>query len=178
MRPDPPRKPKPPLDREQLERLALFYAGRYATTRAKLGGYLGRKIQERGWAGAEPPPTAELIERFAQLGYVDDAAFAVARTASLQRRGYGARRIKQALNGAGIDEQDAAPAERAAAEGAWTAALRFAERRRIGPFALEPLDRPARERALAAMIRAGHPFDTAHKVLNIRPGEIPDSDNP
>jgi len=38
---------RPPLDAEGLERLGLFYAGRYATTRAKLADYLRRKLRER-----------------------------------------------------------------------------------------------------------------------------------
>ncbi len=87
MRARPARKPRPPLDPESLERLGLFYAGRYATTRAKLAAYLGRKLGERGWAGTSPPPVEQLVERFAAAGYIDDAAFASARAASLQRRG-------------------------------------------------------------------------------------------
>src|SRR4051794_3739244 len=83
------RKPPPPLDEEGLERIALFYAGRYATTRARLDSYLRRKLKERGWGGPGEPPLARLIERFAALGYVDDRAFATARAASLGRRGYG-----------------------------------------------------------------------------------------
>ena len=52
MRQDRTHKPRPPLDQEGLERLALFYAGRYATTRAKLRTYLKRKVAERGWSGS------------------------------------------------------------------------------------------------------------------------------
>ena len=43
MRPEPNRKPVRPLDEEGLERLALFYAGRFATTRAKLADRLARQ---------------------------------------------------------------------------------------------------------------------------------------
>ena len=66
------RKQRPPLDREALERLALHYAGRYATTRAKLRLYLSRKLRERGWDGEGQAPVEALVERFAQLRYVDD----------------------------------------------------------------------------------------------------------
>lgn len=176
MRPDRPRKARPPLDQGRLERLALHYAGRYATTRAKLAAYLVRKIGERGWAGERDPAVDDLVERFATLGYVDDAGFAASRSASLQRRGYGARRIDQALKAAGIGEADGAEAREAAVQGGLAAALRFAERKRIGPFAQAPLERPERERAFAAMIRAGHSFDTARRVLDARPGEIPEPD--
>ena len=81
------KKPRPPLDAERLERLALHYVGRYATTRAKLAAYLQRKLKERGWAGDSPPAVERLVERFSDAGYIDDAAFASARAAALQRRG-------------------------------------------------------------------------------------------
>ncbi|HEX8443576.1 MAG TPA: RecX family transcriptional regulator [Allosphingosinicella sp.] len=177
MKSDRHRKARPPLDRGGLERLALHYAGRYATTRAKLTAYLVRKLRERGWTEEREPPLDSLVERFTELGYVDDQAFASARAASLQRRGYGGRRIDQALKAAGIDEEDSAPIRAAAEDGAWAAALRFAERKRIGPYAAEPLDRPARERAFAAMVRAGHQMDTIRRVLDAAPGEIPNPDN-
>jgi regulatory protein len=170
-----PHKPPPqPLDQEGLERLALFYAGRYAVTRAKLRDYLKRKLRERGWAGEGEPPVERLVERFSALGYVDDRAFATARADALGRRGYGARRIDQALRAAGIEEEDGADARESAQASAWDAALRFAERRRIGPFAQEVPDRPQREKALGAMLRAGHPLGLARRLVDARPGEVPD----
>ena len=81
MKQGPNRKVKPPLDKAGLEQTALFYAGRYATSRARLKAYLLRKLRERGWDGAEPPPLEALVERLAGLGYVDDRAFAAARAA-------------------------------------------------------------------------------------------------
>jgi regulatory protein len=171
------KKPREPLDPEALERLALRYVGRYATSRAKLASYLTRKIAERGWSEAAPPPVTGLVERFAGAGYVDDAAFASARAASLQRRGYGERRIGQALRVAGIADADAAEAQEQASAAGWAAALRFAERKGIGPYAANAPDRSARERAFAAMLRAGHRIDHVRRVLNSRPGEIPEQDN-
>jgi regulatory protein len=172
----PPRSPvqRPPLDAEALERCALHYAGRYATTRAKLAAYLERKLRRHGWAGDEDPAVDRLVEQMAGLGYVDDRAFASARAASLGRRGYGERRIGQAMRAAGIDEADSAEARAAARDNAFASALRFAERKRIGPFAAEAMDRERREKAIAAMLRAGHGFDIARRILACAPGEIPD----
>jgi regulatory protein len=172
------RKPRPPLDAEALERLALHYVGRYATTRAKLLAYLGRKLRERGWADPERPSEPQrLVERLAGLGYLDDAAFAVARAASLQRRGYGRRRVGAALKAAGIEEADAAGALADSEAGAWAAALRFAEKKRIGPFAAARPDPRARQRHFAALMRAGHSPDHARRILDAAPGFIPESDS-
>lgn len=170
------RRVRPALDAAGLEQAAISYAGRYATTRSRLRLYLVRKLRERGWAEAHEPPVDALVERLAALNYVDDRAFAAARGAALARRGYGARRIGEALRAAGIGEEDGAEARSAAEDGAFAAALRFAERKHLGPFAAAQADRPAREKAFAAMVRAGHPPRLARLILAARPGEIPDAD--
>jgi regulatory protein len=167
---------RPPFDRATLEEAALGYASRFATTRFKLTAYLARKVRERGWAGEGAPPFDQLVERMAELGYVDDRAFASMRAASLSRRGYGERRIGQSLRAAGIDEEDTVDARAEARRGGWAAALRYAERRRIGPFAAVEPDRGGREKALASMLRAGHPMDLARRLVAARPGEVPEPD--
>jgi len=163
-------KPRPPLNRDKLNELALAYVGRFATTRARLRSYLLRKVRERGWDGGPAADVDAIAERFAAQGYVDDAAFALSKSRSLTVRGYGLRRVEQSLRSAGVEEADAAPARKHAEEGSVEAALRFAERRRIGPFASEAADRKARERAQAAMIRAGHGFGLARAILDLPPG--------
>jgi regulatory protein len=167
---------RPPLDRQALERLALAYVARYATSRAGLRRYLRRKLAERGWAGEAPPDEEGVAERFAELGYVDDRVIAEARGRSLKRRGYGAGRLAGALGGLGIAAGDAEPVLAAAREAAWETALRFAERRRFGPFATLPVDEAGRRRALAAMIRAGHSPDVARKIIAAAPGFVPHRD--
>lgn len=167
------RSPPPALDGAALERLALHYAGRYAVTRAKLAGYLQRKLRERGWDGEGAPPVETLVARFAALGYIDDRAFAAARADALGRRGYGARRIDEALRAAGIEEADGAAAREQARDQAWDAAVRFCRRKRIGPFADATADRDLRHKQLAAMLRAGHPMDLARRLVDAPPGELP-----
>jgi regulatory protein len=174
----PARTPRPPLDAAGLERLGLFYAGRYATSRARLAAYLRRKLKERGWAGPGEAPVERLVERFADLGYVDDRAFASSRAASLLRRGYGERRVRDALKGAGIAEEDSAEARDHAGEEALAAAHIFARRRRLGPYADGAPDREARRKAAAAMVRAGHRMELVWKVLGMSPADLPEPDVP
>jgi regulatory protein len=175
VRPEQAKKPRPPLEAEALERLAVHYVGRYATTRAKLGSYLRRKVRERGWEG-DPPEIERLVERLSGLGYIDDKAFAEAKGAAFRRRGFGERRLGQALKAAGISEEDSLGARAEAAEGALAAALRFARRKRIGPYATEEPDREARHKAFGALLRAGHTVDVAKRVVNASPEEFPDLD--
>ena len=146
---------RPPVDAAGLERLALRYVERYATTRTKLADYLRRKIRERGWREDEPAAIEALVERFAALGYVDDRSFAQARAGSLARRGYGERRINQALNAAGSAEEDTAPLRADMREGARAAARAFARRRRM----------------LGAMLRAGHELELSRSIVDATTGE-------
>jgi len=178
VRPRPDKRPRPPLDAEGLEQLGLSYAGRYATTRAKLAAYLRRKLKERGWEGSAEPPVARLVDRFAELGYVDDRAFASSRAAALLRRGYGERRVAQALQDAGIADEDGAEARARAEEEALAAAHRFARRRRLGPYGEGVSDRAAREKAAAAMLRAGHRLELVRRVLGSSGAELPEPDVP
>lgn len=164
------RKPRPPLKEDSLTELALRYVGRFATTRSKLRSYLGRKLRERGWSGTSDPDVDALVERFSDSGYVDDSGWALAKSRSLVARGYGEGRLRQSLRAAGIDEEDASQARELAAGEAAEAALRFARRRRIGPYSDARADLRAREKAIAAMIRAGHSFELARAIVDLEPG--------
>ena len=173
----PARKPRPPLDAAKLDELALSYVGRFATSRAKLISYLKRKLRERGWEGAGEPDLDCLAAKLAGLGYVDDRAYAVSKARSLTSRGYGERRVGQALALAGIGEDDGTEARSLAQGDSVNAALRFARRRSLGPFAKTAPDPRERERALAAMVRAGHRFALARAIIDLEPGSEADPES-
>jgi regulatory protein len=155
------------LDERSLEERAIAYVGRYATTRARLADYLQRKLAERGWAGAAPPAIEALVARLAGLGYVDDERFAVARASALRRRGYGARRVDAALRAAGIEQPLRATAGESDDDQKLGAAITLARRRRLGPFAGQPLERDDFRRAMGVMLRAGHELEIARRVLRM-----------
>lgn len=170
-----------PLDRAGLEELALSYVARFATSAARLERYLARKLRERGWdgegagegsgggegkdEGGAAPDIAAIVARHVGLGHIDDAAFARGKAGSLLRRGYGPRRVAQALGEAGIAaaiRHDIAPDEAARRR----AALALARKRRFGPFGGAPPDRAAREKQIAAMLRAGHMLADARELVD------------
>ncbi|PLK24511.1 regulatory protein RecX [Novosphingobium sp. TH158] len=160
-----PKRPPRPIDAARLDEMALAYVARFATSAAKLEAYLRRKLKERGWEGEGDAPVEVLVSRMVQAGYVDDRVYARAKSGSLMRRGYGSRRVDQALDAAGI----AAPLReevRASQADQRRAALAFARRRRFGPFGAASADRAVREKQLAAMLRAGHPLDMAREVVD------------
>jgi len=166
------KKPAPPLNGERLRNLALHYVGKYATTQAKLSGYLARKIRERGWDDERHADITALVGQFAELGYTNDAQFAEARSRAFVRRGYGERRLNEDLRASGIDEKDAVPAKEHMAESTFAAAENFARRKRLGPFAGEPAAPEQRQKQLNAFLRAGHGFDVAKRFVNAEPGDV------
>jgi regulatory protein len=149
-----------PLDPASLEALAIRYVARYATTRTKLTRYLVRKIRERGWTESSLPPIEAIVDRCVANGFVDDRAFAEMRAASLARRGYGHRRVVQALQTAGIAREvaDELAPDR---DAAFAAAESYARRRRFGIFGTHTIDQATRARQISAMLRAGHGFELA-----------------
>ncbi|MBU6267987.1 MAG: RecX family transcriptional regulator [Sphingomonadales bacterium] len=162
-----------PLNAARLDELALAYVARFATSAGNLSAYLARKLRERGWEGETEAAAASaaIVARFAAAGYIDDESFARTRAQSLARRGYGQRRIAQALGQAGIATETARTALPGVAA-ARRAALALARKRGFGPFArtappADPLAaRATREKHLAAMLRAGHPLDSARELVN------------
>ncbi|AKH43869.1 regulatory protein [Altererythrobacter atlanticus] len=165
-------KPKP-LDEARLQELALAYMARFATTTSKLERYLYRKLRERGWDGENEPDLPAMVSRYAELGYVDDEAFARAKSGSLLRRGYGPRRVNQALGEAGVGEsirEDMRPDEAQERH----AALAMARKRGFGPFgrAGGAIDPARREKQIAAMMRAGHRLDNALQIIDARSAEV------
>ncbi len=174
----PTRRPVPPLDSAAMERLALRYVERFATTRGRLVDYLLRKARERGWAGeGEPRATAEdLADRIAGLGYIDDRAYATAKATALARRGMGAGRVTIALRQARVGADDVAAVQPMVARERIDSALAFARRRRIGSFAPSPVERAQREKHIRAMVRAGHSFALARLIVFSDPGQEIDFD--
>lgn len=170
-------KVRKPLDETALRDLALSYVARFATTGAKVEAYLARKIRERGVAEDADGRVGELdvtgiVTRLIELGYVDDAAYARSRSRDLTARGYGKRRVEQALWAAGVEETtraDHAPSEAESRR----AAMLLAKKRGFGPFARrapeDEQDREAarklREKQVAAMLRAGHLYEHIQFIL-------------
>lgn len=159
------RKPPKPLDKQRLEELALAYVARFATSKAKLERYLARKLRERGWDDESEPDINALSEKYEEFGYLDDEQFARSRSNGLLKRGYGPRRVDQALGEAGIAvemRENLRPNVRQIRQ----SALKMAQKRRFGPYGGGILERSQREKQLAAMARAGHAFEDAVRVVD------------
>ncbi len=157
----------------------MAHLARFAATEAGLTQVLQRRVDR--WAraaeaeGAEPEAVAAAARaakaaaalvagRLVAAGAVDDAAFAEARARRLARSGRSRRAIAAHLAAKGVAAEDAAAV---LPEDELGAALALCRRRRFGPFALAPMEREARLKALAVLGRAGFAQDTARQALGL-----------
>ena len=153
-----------------LERAALFHLQRYATTTAMLRRVLLRRAARSARAHGTDPAAGRamveaLLERFARAGLLDDARFARARAESLLARGTSPRAIAFKLKARGVSPGEVRSALAALSDcredPELEAAMALARRRRLGPFG----QGVAREREVAALLRAGFSWSVAKRVL-------------
>ena len=108
-----------------------------------------------------------LIEKFTRSGLLNDETYTSGKVASLRRRGESARAIEARLQAKGVGREDIRRALTALQESGgnddFHAALRFARRRRLGPFAGGKAKEP--EKQMAAFARAGYGYEIAGRVL-------------
>ncbi|TVR09253.1 MAG: regulatory protein RecX [Salinarimonadaceae bacterium] len=178
-----------PVTLTWLQRAALHYLERYASSSENLRRVLARKVERRLRERDEPLGEDEqaaaraLVDAVVELalagGYVDDARYAQAKVASLRRKGGSRRAIAARLHARGLDRETIGRAlrehetqEAHSADGAGcepdaerVAARAYARRRRLGPF--RPVGRAERrDRDVAAMVRAGFGYEVAREAID------------
>ena len=159
---------------------AVDYLGRYASSRHKLGQILqrfaSRKLTDYD-ADDIAAAIEQTIDQCSQLGYLDDRQFAVTVARSQRRLGRSQAVIRQRLRqhalGDDIIAHALAEADENSANGDLQAAIRFAQRRRLGPFAQRHSAHHQRhdaqqwkQRDLGAMARAGFSMATSRQILD------------
>lgn len=171
-----------PRDAAWLGRAALAHVQRFTCSAERLRQVLRRRIDraQRRDEAIEPTLAADLpaiiegiVDHLAQLGLLDDAAFARGVALSLGRKGTSQRGVVAGLRQRGLDAETiestvAVVAAEAADEGIdpeWSAAVAYARRRRLGPFCTG--DRAARrDKDLAALGRRGFAYALARRVVD------------
>lgn len=172
-----------PLDASTLERpaaqrrlmnKAVHYLGRHSASQQRLREVLGR-FALRKLGHFEPTEIQDaitvVVADCVRLGYVDDAAFALSQARSKRRSGRSALAIRRGLQQHAIDDELVAEAlgraDEDLSDGELGAALRHAERRRLGPFHNGEMDDAKRQRHLASLARAGFALGIARQVMDL-----------
>ena len=161
------------IDPGYLERAALHYLERYASSSQNLRRVLLNKVRR---AAREHETDVEaatgwidtLIARLLASKVIDDLVYARAKTQSLFRQGKPRLTIAKTLYAKGVarPEIDASLAALAEAEpnGDLAAAIAYARKRRLGPFRTADRDEK-RQKDMAAMARRGFSGAIAGRVL-------------
>jgi len=153
-----------------LHEAALLYLGRYEASVQSLRRVLRRKVER--WARKEAREVAEaelaaveaVVERLQRSGAVDDRRYAEMKAASLQRAGRSARAIRAYLAGRGVASEVTQAS--IADDGDFDAALRLAQKKRLGRFRPREGRAQSRQRDLAALGRAGFSYEIARRVVD------------
>ncbi|MCB8840051.1 regulatory protein RecX [Aurantimonas sp. VKM B-3413] len=162
--------PPKPIDAGWLMRSAAHYLERYASSTENLRRVLERKVMRRAAARGESPEgheplIAATVDRFVELGLLDDRSFAEARMASLRRRGTSRVMTAAKLREKGVNAETVAAVLSGDETDEAAAARAYARRRRLGPWRLRERSE-RRERDIAAMIRAGYAYGLAATVID------------
>jgi regulatory protein len=167
------------IDRALIERWALAYLGRFASSAENLRRVLLRRARKR--LGDDRAAIAEarslvdgLVARYRETGLIDDAAYAAGRARARLRRGQSLRTVRAGLAAKGVAAEEAEAAIAAlrsdAVDPDLAAAVAFARRRRLGPY--RRVAEADRAKELAAFARAGFTRAVAEAVLACAdPGE-------
>jgi regulatory protein len=165
---------------DYLEKAALHYLERFASSSANLKRVLMRKVARSARAHGTDPVEGErlvdaLVARYLGAGLLDDKAYAAQQAASLRRRGasrFGIRG-KLAVKGVGTDliDETLERLDAEAGEGELAAACALVRRRRLGPYRPPGARAAHHQKDLAALARAGFGLDVARRVLAARDGE-------
>jgi regulatory protein len=161
----------PAIGPELLERWALGYLARYASSAENLRRVLHRRVRRHAPESAQEVRAQidAIVARYQESGLLDDAVYAASRVVSLHRRGDSLRAIRARLAAKGVAPEIAAEAvselRDEAADPDIAAACAFARRRRLGPFRRDAADR---QRELAAFARAGFSRRVAEAMLACR----------
>ena len=163
-------KPPKPVSREWLMRAAAHYLERYASSSENLRRVLSRKVLKRTIARGEDAGDfsaliEEIVTRFEEFGFLDDEAYAEARTRSLRRKGLSERMVQAKLGQKGVAEEAVGKALEKDETTEAEAAIRYAKRRRLGPWrSRERAER--RDKDIAAMMRAGFAYGLARDTID------------
>ncbi|WP_420547039.1 regulatory protein RecX [Curvivirga sp.] len=168
------KKPKP-VNAARLNNIALYYLERFSSSAENLRRVLMRRVdkshiqlgtdREEGRQAVD-----EIVERFIEVGLLNDQLYARSVAFSQHRQGKSVKAIRMKLISKGVGSSDIDAAlleleEELEGDSDTEAAISYAKKRRLGPFRIkERAER--RDRDMAALARQGFSYDLARKVID------------
>lgn len=171
---------------QSLRKAGIRYLEKYAASTQSL-----RDVLKKRTLRFEVPDASDvnvfdtwidnIIDQFTKNGLLNDQLFAQARANSLFRKGTSIRMIRSKLIKKGISNNiiDATIAELASEwkDPDWKAAIRFSQRKKLGPFRISKNRDDFIKRDLVSLGRAGFSFEMAKKIVYALDPENIDKDD-
>lgn len=179
-------KPPKKISERYLYNSGLAYLQRFPASSMHFKSVMMRKIQKscRHHVDQNIEDCAAmldpLVEKFRELGFLDDKAYLNGMVTSLRRRGLSSSIIRLRLQQKGYDADTIMNALRdydleefdTDYEGDYHAALIFARKKKLGVF--DVMNRKTPEKAMATMARAGYSYGIIKKILEIEEEDLDD----
>lgn len=169
----PPKKLRKKISLSYLENSGAYYLERFPASIAQFRKVMEQKIYKSCKDHPEQNEETclslldQVVEKFTKLGYLNDRSYATALLYSLEQRGLSRMRIQLTMRNKGLPAElieETLPEKSAALDR--KAALRWAKKKRLGPFTLN--DRETnQQRSLASLARAGFSYDIAQWVTSL-----------
>lgn len=169
-------KPPKKITETYLTNSGKFYLERFPASTEQFRRVMTRKINKS--CKAHPDQALEtcvvaldnVIRKFQEIGFLNDAGYATGLARSLKNRGWPRSRILMRLKEKGVPAEIIEEAvEESAPDEDFRNALVWIKRKRLGAYATTE---KTQEKSLAALARAGFDYDTASRALELSKEEI------
>ena len=165
-------KKKKKITPERLKNIALYYLQRFDSSEENLKQVLKKRVFDYAFENPDfDKQTAyewieKIISDFRRVGYLNDNRYAEQKILTYLAAGKPERYIRQKLQQKGVKDDivDKILAESEIDEE--TSALKFARRKKIGPFRSDWEQRKlCRQKDMATMVRAGFGYDVVQRII-------------
>ena len=162
------------VNRQNLEKAAYYYLKRYSSSSENLKRILlkrvfrAQKVQPVDW-DVTNDWIEEIIRKLKTIGIIDDRDFADRKAIIFNNQGNSKLMIRKKLENKGVEkkliDESIKNLEENIIDPDLTAAIRFLERRKMGPYRHPNNRSEYRDRDLRSMARAGFAYSVAKQVL-------------
>lgn len=150
-------------------RSALQYLGKYASSSTNLHQVITRRAK-RKFDDLETEQVTALADHAVNFctdnGFLNDTSYAEMKASSGRRKGHSSRKIAATLSQKGVDRE--VISQTLSDTDDFEAAVRYASRKRMGPFRTRPKDEKTDRREAASFARQGYSSEISYRVLNLR----------
>lgn len=160
------------MTKTRLQNIALCYLERFDSSAANLRQVLKRRVFDYARSTPDFDVSAaevwieEIVSRFEELGYINDSRYAEFKIDDYLLSGKPERYIRRKMQQKGISEDVVSRVLDNREFDEEAMAMRFASKKKIGPFRQdEDSRRQNRRKDLAALVRAGFGYETASKIV-------------